>query len=159
VDVDGNFISSQLASGRLDFDPLTQLSLGFFGVSSVGAMSRGFGWAAQRTLYGTSNRVFWSGGFTGSAGEAAMTYASGNSAITLEMTLTGRSLSWLTAKTSYKLTAPLWRTASWGFARGARGTANVFINPMRLRPGNIWISTERAILRTNGVRYNYHFIY
>ena len=75
------------------------------------------------------------------------------------MPLTGKTLTWLANKTSFQFTKPLWNMASRSFANGARGTANVFVNPTRLRSGNVWINTERSILRFNGIGYNYHFVY
>lgn len=145
-------------SGQAEFDPLGQLTFAPGFGAAVGSTTRLIGVAGQRVLFGTGNRVFWSGGFEGSAGAFATEFAGNSGAITLEMTPVGRSLTWLTSKTSFSFTEPLWKAASWGFARGARGTANVFINPVRLRPGNIWIGTEREILRANGVQYQYHII-
>ncbi len=122
-----------------------------------GALFKGVSWAGQRLLYGTSNRVFWSGGL-GSAGEAAGSYAAANGAITLEMTFTGKALTGLTNMTSYSTTKPLWNLASRGFANGARGSAEVFINPVNITSKSIWLTTERGILRANGIPYNYNII-
>jgi RHS repeat-associated protein len=157
VSIDLHMVST-MATGRADFDPLGQLAVVQPLVGGARALASGTVRVGQGVLFGTNNRVFWSGGLAGSAGEAAGSYAAANGAITLEMTFAGRTLTGLTNMTSYSFTKPLWNLASRGFANGARGTANVFINPTRLSSSSIWLNTERGILRANGVQYQYHII-
>lgn len=93
-------------------------------------------------------RVFWSGG--SQARVAAESFAKSNGLKTLEMTWQGKALTKLTNATSYKLTAPLWNRASASFARGARGSVNVFQNANTgVRLQSVWRTTEYPILRGN----------
>lgn len=141
----------------IEFDPLGQLAVVQPLVGGARALLSGTARVGQGLLFGTSNRVFWSGGI-GSAGEAAGSYAAANGAITLEMTFAGRTLTGLTNMTSYSFTKPFWNLASRGFANGARGSAEVFINPVNITSRSIWLTTERGVLRANGIPYNYNII-
>lgn len=152
-------IMYQYGGNAVDFDPMGQYMLGELAIGSAKGLTYGGIRLGQGLLFGTSNRVFWSGGFLRSAGEAARDYAIAHGAITLEMTPVGVSLTKLTELTSYNFTKPLWKLASKGFANGAEGSATVFINPVRLSSRSIWMNTERSILRANGVRYYYKIIY
>jgi len=115
---------------------------------------------AIRGLSSTSKgcRVFWSGGNT--AKLAAESFAKSTGGKTLEMTLKGKTLTGLTNMTSYKLTAPLLNKASASFARGAKGSANVFHNAgTGVRLKSVWKTTEYPILKSNNTNLIFHNIY
>lgn len=57
------------------------------------------------------------------AKSAAADFARASGGKTIEMTRTGRALEWLTNKTSYNLTKPLWERASATFAKHDPATA------------------------------------
>jgi RHS repeat-associated protein len=105
-----------------------------------------------------ASRVFWSGGNQAKA--AAQAFAKANGAKTLDMTLGGKALSALTKLTSYERTAPLWEKASASFAKGAKGSVNVFHNAddgVRLK--SIWSQVEYPILKNKNVNLIYHNIF
>ena len=100
-------------------------------------------------------RVFWSGGDM--AKDAAATFARDTGGRTLELTRTGKTLEWLTDKTSYNLTKPLWDRASARFANGASGEAHVFFGPGAPSPMSIYSTIENPILQRNGVSIVSHW--
>ena len=162
----GDFFYTGLASGSAGtslFDHLGTFlytSAATAGVGAgVGLTARGLSVLGQRLLFGGANRVFWSGGGMAVAGSEATAFAMANGATTLEMTLAGRALTTLQSVTSASFTKPLWNLASKGFASGARGTSQVFVAPELLSNTSVWLNTERAILRSNQVHYNYIFIF
>ncbi|MEL6276598.1 MAG: RHS repeat-associated core domain-containing protein, partial [Bacteroidota bacterium] len=69
-------------------------------------------------------RVFWSGG--DHAMNTAMKFAQKHGMKTLEMTKRGKLLSKMDRLLPRSVMAPLWRSASKSFARGAKGPVNVF---------------------------------
>jgi len=83
----------------------------------------------------TMARVFWSGGVTAKNG--ASDYARANGLKTLEMTVSGKALDYVTQRlpqsVSY-MTMPLWRVLSRRWASGATGEAHVFLIPQGPRP-------------------------
>ncbi|MDY0138750.1 MAG: RHS repeat-associated core domain-containing protein, partial [Candidatus Izemoplasmatales bacterium] len=89
------------------------------GAAIGAAIGACYGLATGKELIGSSGRVFWSGIGPEKAAECA-TQVSGK---TLEQTFIGKVLT----KVGYnKITAPLWKIASAGYAMGARGTTYVF---------------------------------
>jgi RHS repeat-associated protein len=119
-------------------------SLAIRGMAAVGEV------LATRAV---ATRVFWSGGGVKYAGAAARRWAEANGAMTLEMTLGGRSLTLLTSMTDYSLTRPLWEAASSRFARGAVGDVHLFVDPRLASPiGNFLRLELPALLQNDSVR-------
>lgn len=56
------------------------------------------------------------------------------------------------------VTAKLWDAASWNFARGARGEADVFFGPNAPRLGSVFARIEGPLLDRNGVTVLQHFL-
>ncbi len=113
------------------------------------------GVAPWQVAANSGGRVFWSGGDM--AKNAAADFAKANGAKTIEMTRTGRALEWLTDKTSYNLTKPLWERASARFAKGASGQAHVFFGPGGPSVFSTYSNIENPILQSNGVRIFTHW--
>ena len=92
-------------------------------------------------------RVFWQGGDV--AKNAATDFAVANGARTIGMTFGGKVLEITTARLPWSVARPLWRGASWVFARTSRGQVDVFINMARPNPESIWANTELPTLIAN----------
>ena len=107
--------------------------------SAVGAaVGVAYGLIAGESLIGSTGRVFWSGVGQEAAGE----YASSVGGTTLEQTFAGRILN----KIGYnKITAPLWKLASAGYALGARGTTYI-IRSATIRAESVWLTIEKPII-------------
>jgi RHS repeat-associated protein len=104
-----------------------------------------------------SGRVFWSGGGTaGKAFASATEHALLNGGTTLEMTTAGKTLTWLTEKTSYKMTGRLWNLASKQFAKGAAGDIHMFMDLSRVREGATWFKYELPTLESKGLNIITH---
>ncbi len=100
-----------------------------------------------------AGRVFWSGGRA--AMEAAEAFARANGGRTLEMTLRGKLLTWLTNKFGFKNTERFWKWASESWAKGAKGEADAVLGE-KVRPDSIWKKIEEPTLQKNGVKINEH---
>jgi RHS repeat-associated protein len=98
-------------------------------------------------------RVFWSGP---GAREAAESFAKVNSAQTLEMTLAGKVLDNITTPSNFKYVKPLWNAASKNFAKGAKGSVDVFQSSKGVRLESVWAKKEFPILKRQGTNINYH---
>ena len=108
------------------------LPLMFVPVPKIG-MFRWFGSA--------TGRMFWSGGgVTGKAFAAATEHAILSGGTTLERTTAGKVLTWMTEKSSYKMTGRLWNFASRQFAKGAAGDVHMFMDLSKVRDGAISVS-------------------
>ncbi|MBF0387067.1 MAG: VCBS repeat-containing protein [Candidatus Omnitrophica bacterium] len=92
-----------------------------------------------------SKRVFWSGK---GAERAAMNFAKGVNATTLEMTAVGKNLIAADKMTS-SFNKMAWRNASADFARGASGEVHVFHSIYGVRTASTWAETEYGILKNN----------
>jgi hypothetical protein len=73
------------------------------------------------------------------------------------MTRTGKALTWLTEKTSFSMTMPLWRTASARFASGAGDEAHVFVWPGGPAIMSVYSTIETPILQRNEVSIVTHW--
>jgi RHS repeat-associated protein len=126
---------------------------GFIGVGllskigSIGRIASRVGRVADRALFGSAPRVFWSGGRQAAA--AATRWASSRGATTIGMTRAGRLVSAATRVLPRALERPMWRGASWLYARGARGPVHTFIRG-RATPTSIWRGTELRQLNRFG---------
>lgn len=124
------------------------LPLMFVPVPKIG-MFRWFGSA--------TGRIFWSGGgVTGKAFAAATEHAILSGGTTLERTTAGKVLTWMTEKSSYKMTGRLWNFASRQFAKGAAGDVHMFMDLSKVRDGAIWFTTEAPILESKGLNIITH---
>ncbi len=100
-----------------------------------------------------AGRVFWSGGRE--AMEAAAAFARANGGRTIEMTLRGRLLTWLTNRIGFEKTESLWKWLSRSWANGAEDEVDVFLGE-KVRPNSIWKKIEEPTLQKNGVKINEH---
>jgi RHS repeat-associated protein len=119
-------------------------------VSKIGAVARfasRAGGLADRAMFGSAQRVFWSGGPR--AMGAATRWATSHGATTIGMTRAGKVISAAERIVPRALTRPVWRGASWMYARGARGVVHTFIRG-RPSPTSIWRQTELRQLRRPG---------
>jgi hypothetical protein len=113
------------------------------------------GAGATTAATATTTRVFWSGG-RAVAGDAAATFATSIGGTTLEMTLTGKALTWATEHFGYDAVKPLWNLASREFAAGASGEV-VAVHGTSVATGSTWATIEYGTLIGNatvtGIRY------
>ncbi|WP_280525347.1 RHS repeat-associated core domain-containing protein, partial [Leptospira selangorensis] len=100
------------------------------------------------------SRVFWSGGKD--AMKAAADYAKVTGGKTLEMTFGGRVMTALNPILPRSISKPIWEKLSSNFAKGAKGSVEVFQNTNGVRTGSIWAQKEYKILKENNVNINYH---
>jgi hypothetical protein len=91
---------------------------------------------ASVTATNTGQRVFWSGGDV--AKNSAMDYAKANGMQTLEMTTTGKAMNSLSPYLPRKVSAPIWDMLSFNFAKGAKGSINVFHNNAGVSLQSTW---------------------
>jgi RHS repeat-associated protein len=105
-------------------------------------------------LFGTGVRVLWSGGGLPYAGTAARAWAEANGAMTLEMTLAGRALTALKPYVDFRLTLPLWKLASRGFAATAAGDVHLFVSATRSL-GNFFMDLELPAIIENPAVQNF----
>ncbi|MBX2916279.1 MAG: hypothetical protein KF856_13495 [Cyclobacteriaceae bacterium] len=146
---DGWFERWMPATGQVDFDPMTQLTLGLFAVNgavTVGSKFLGVGTAPGRSL-------FWSG----VRSSAAADFATANGLTTLEMTTAGRFLGATQGAVLPIFRNSLWRSASARFAAGASGDA-FMLSGYSVRTGSVWMQVERQILMNNSRVTGIHFI-
>ncbi len=97
------------------------------------------GGLADRAMFRSAQRVFWSGGRP--AMNAATRWASSHGATTIGLTRAGRVLSAADRMLPGVVVRPVWRGASWMYARGAHGTVHTFVRG-RPSPSSIWLRTE-----------------
>lgn len=142
-----NLLSAAIHKGQNDFlsHPVTIGAA--IGVTGILLTTEGASLYLANKIGPQLTRVFWSGNLR----NEAMQFALENQMTTLEMTRIGRSLEWLTDKTSYKLTEPLWKVASRMYARGAQGTAYALLRKGLNEGVGIWNTIEKPILVKNGV--------
>ncbi len=140
--------------------PLVQMGL-FFGGDALATQiaSRLFGAgivanASANTVRASSGKVFWSGP---GAQKAAATFAKATGAVTLEMTLKGKSLSFIGKFVSQEIMAPLWSKASISFAKGAQGAVDVFHSSRGIKVRGDW-RKEYGVLKEQGNGINYHLV-
>ena len=104
---------------------------------------------------GPKSRVFWSG--SSEAQAAAESFAKAQGSKTLEMTLPGRILDKITTKRTYPYVNPLWDKASKNFAKGAKGSADVFQSGKNgVRFESVWRDFEYPELIKKGTSIKYH---
>jgi len=118
----------------------------------------GLGQAVSKITTSNSGRVFWSGGEAAEA--AARQFAAQNGMTTLEMTRAGQNLSKLIASKNlpWSEAGPLWQKLSSVFAKGAKGPVHVFINPQKMTPKSMWLTTEKPILEGKSIRVITHMV-
>jgi RHS repeat-associated protein len=125
----------------------TAITLGTAGLGTAGSAST------------AAPRVFWSGGGAGGAAyEAATAYATATGGVTLEMTAIGRGLARLDKVLPTSVSGPLWRAASWNFARGAQGPVHAFHAASGVRLNAFWV-TEYKQLTSRGVNIIFHTVF
>jgi hypothetical protein len=100
-------------------------------------------------------RVFWSGGKE--AMIAAADFAKSSGASTLEMSLRGKLVQYLSNTFGFKNTEWLWKLVSKSWANGARERADVFLGE-KVNPNGIWKSIEEPRLERNGVEISRHSV-
>jgi hypothetical protein len=94
-------------------------------------------------------RVFWNGGDV--ARNAAAAHAAAKGGSTLEMTLGGKIMSFLTNKITWPVMKPLWYRASGYWARGAEGPVDFIYNTARpIRAESAWVTRELPVLQQQG---------
>jgi RHS repeat-associated protein len=105
--------------------------------------------------FSPKTRIFWSG--SSEARAAAESFAKANGGKTLEMTLPGRILNKATTKRTYPFVNRLWDKASKNFAKGAKGSAEVFQSGKNgVRFDSVWRDFEYPELIKNGTSVKYH---
>jgi RHS repeat-associated protein len=123
--------------------------------SAAGPVSQ----ALRRVKIGGSNpaskgRVLWTGG--DEALQAATKHATTNNSMTLEMTLTGKTLVALTRITSYKYTRALWDKSATRFASRAEGPVHIFFNASKTHPQSTFARKELPEIIRKGNDVIYH---
>jgi hypothetical protein len=113
-----------------------------------------------RWLFGSRyGRVFWTGGgASGIAAKAAREYAAANFGTTLAGTNAGKIIIKLTGNTQNWLTGKIWDVASWSYARGAKGSVDVFIHlSPTSSPWQVYWRIEKPVLEKVGVDIIEHY--
>jgi len=135
---DGAFETRMLATGQIDFDPMTQLTLGLFAVN--GAVTVGSKFLSVGTAPGRS--LFWSG----VRSSAAADFATANGLTTLEMTTAGSFLNATQGAVLPIFRSSLWTSMSGRFAAGASGNVRALIGSTFRGTASTFIRAERPIL-------------
>ncbi|MDD3036495.1 DUF6443 domain-containing protein [Bacteroides sp.] len=128
----------------------------FWSIGKIGA-SGGFNWISkifQTNKAVKQTRVFWSGG--DEAMNAAMEYASSNGMTTLNMTRAGKNLTNLVQDASPAEYAKMWQRLSAAYAKGAKGTAHVFLDAKGAADNSVWNTIEYPILKQNNIKIIKH---
>jgi RHS repeat-associated protein len=104
-----------------------------------------------------TRRVFWSGGRA--AEDAAQSFAKHNGGVVIGETFPGRSLANSTRGAAWNDVRPLWVELSREFARGARGSVDVFQNARGLSLDSIWRTEFQELMHNPSVTsINFHVV-
>jgi hypothetical protein len=104
-----------------------------------------------------TRRVFWSGGRA--AEDAAREFAKANGGVVIGDTFAGQALSRTSGAVPWEDVRPVWLDLSREFARGARGSVDVFQNSRGLSLDSIWRVEYQGLLRNSSVTsINYHVV-
>jgi hypothetical protein len=90
---------------------------------------------------------------------AAADYATSIGGKTLEMTSGGRFLTNVEPFLPRWAANSLWGDLSGAFARGAKGSVDVFHNGAGIAINSTWATTEYGILTANNVTITYHVVF
>src|SRR5690606_35796909 len=113
---------------------------------------------------GSKGIVLWSGGKE--VATRAANFAKQNNLKTLELTFTGRALTYLQSaanvilgdERAYRLLRPLWEKASANFANSATGKVHVFLKVSGISETSIFMTVEYPIIKQKGVEIIYYLI-
>lgn len=113
-----------------------------------------------RWLFGSKyGRVLWTGGGAGGvANKAAVKFAAENFGTTLGQTNAGKIIIKLTGNTQNWLTGKIWDYASWAYARGAKGSVDVFIHlNANTNVNQVYWRIEKPVLDRLGINIFEHY--
>jgi hypothetical protein len=144
----GAFEGTYLSPGTIEFDAMTQFTLG------LAAVNTGVVVASRFLSVGTvpGKAMFWSGLRSSAAAE----FATANGLTTLEMTAGGSFLDATQSAVLPIFRNSLWRSASARFAAGASGDA-FMMSGYSVRTGGMWMQVERQVLMNNSSITGIHF--
>ena len=103
----------------------------------------------------SGNKIFYTGGEL--AQTEVLKFAGESGYKIIDNTVAGRGLTWLTNKTSYTFTRPLWNGASYFYAMGTKN-AYVFMNLSKVSSESIFFRTELPKLESVGAALNYKIV-
>jgi hypothetical protein len=101
------------------------------------------------------NKIFYTGGKL--AQSNALKFADESGFKIIDNTNIGRGLTWLTNKTSYSFTKPLWNGASYLYAMGTEN-AYIFMDVSKMNSGSIFFRTELPRLEYEGASLNFKVV-
>ncbi|NQZ07409.1 MAG: hypothetical protein HRT35_09645 [Algicola sp.] len=145
------YLRKKLGIGGINTESRAYTNGGYAGFVTGfgGALKSGLMYLGTRAM---RSRVFWSGGAGIRA--AAQAHATRQGALTLEMTLTGKAITWSAPFIGEKATRALWIRSSQSFAKGAKGSVDVIHSRQGIALTSVW-RTEYEILKQNGVGLNF----
>ena len=132
--------------------PLMPFTGGTSTLAEAGAAEAGGYFAASANV---ANKTFYTGGQLARSEAMAFSKASGYQII--DNTTVGQGLTWLTNKTSYAFTKPLWKAASSAYASGTKN-AQIFINLSESNSGSIFFTRELPKLEGAGANINFKVV-
>jgi hypothetical protein len=87
---------------------------------------------------------------------AAKQYAELTGGKTLEMTFSGKAMTFVNPILPRSVSSPIWGKLSENFARGAIENVDVFHNLQGVRRSSIWATQEFPILKEKGIDMIFH---